>query len=257
MTETRRRPPLLTAAVLLGLAGGGFVDGILFHQVLQWHHLLSLVPGDRFRDPAVQIAADGAFHVLMYVVAAVGLWLLWRARAAFGAADASRRLGGGLLLGFGLWQLIDAVAFHWLLGIHHVRVGVENPLAYDLALFAVGVVAVALAALVLRRGGGGPARRPALAPAVVGAAVALAGAQAARPVGSGEAATVLFAEADGGTRALATAAETGARLVSISADGRLAVYALEGTEAAALRRAGGLWVSRTAGPAGCFTPRRA
>lgn len=33
--------------ILLGLSLGGFFDGILLHQILQWHHLLSLVA-----DPA-------------------------------------------------------------------------------------------------------------------------------------------------------------------------------------------------------------
>jgi uncharacterized membrane protein len=253
MTRAEPRPPLLTAAMVLGLAAGGFIDGILFHQVLQWHHLLSLVPGDRFRDPAVQIAADGAFHILMYVVAAVGLWLLWRARADFDRAAAARRLGGGLLIGFGLWQVVDAVVFHWVLGIHHIRLGVENPVAYDVAVLLIGVASGALGWLVLRKGPGGPSRRPALAPALVGVSVALAGAQAARPVGAGDAATVLFAEADGGVSALAAAAQSGAALVSISADGRLASYALQGADARDLRRAGAVWVSRNAGPAGCFS----
>ena len=36
---------LLLAGSVLGMALGGFFDGILLHQVLQWHHFLSLVPG--------------------------------------------------------------------------------------------------------------------------------------------------------------------------------------------------------------------
>ena len=31
-------------AIVLGFALGGFFDGIVLHQILQWHHLLSLVP---------------------------------------------------------------------------------------------------------------------------------------------------------------------------------------------------------------------
>ena len=50
-------PPLIDARALrwpgwlLGFALGGFADGILFHQVLQWHHLLSGVdrPGHHER----------------------------------------------------------------------------------------------------------------------------------------------------------------------------------------------------------------
>ena len=56
---------------LLGFAFGGFFDGILLHQILQWHHLLSAING---QDIRFQVAADGYFHAFMYVIAAVGLW---------------------------------------------------------------------------------------------------------------------------------------------------------------------------------------
>jgi uncharacterized membrane protein len=49
----------------------------LLHQVLQWHHLLSLVQGDLYRDIRVQILADGLFHAAAYLLAAGGLVLLW------------------------------------------------------------------------------------------------------------------------------------------------------------------------------------
>ena len=56
---------------MLGFALGGFFDGILLHQILQWHHLFSLVPG--MADLRLQVLWDGYFHLLMYVVAFVGL----------------------------------------------------------------------------------------------------------------------------------------------------------------------------------------
>lgn len=79
--QTGRR--LDWAGAILGFSLGGFFDGILLHQVLQWHHLFSLVPGETWRDIRNQILMDGWFHVLHYVIALVGLWLLWSARAGF------------------------------------------------------------------------------------------------------------------------------------------------------------------------------
>ena len=51
MTNLSRRP-LIVASTLLGLGLGGFVDGILLHQILQWHHMLSSagVPPDNLAN---------------------------------------------------------------------------------------------------------------------------------------------------------------------------------------------------------------
>src|SRR3954465_10961416 len=65
-------------AAVLGFALGGFFDGILLHQVLQWHHFLSLVEGRPFEDLQLQILADGVFHIFVYALALLGLLLLWR-----------------------------------------------------------------------------------------------------------------------------------------------------------------------------------
>ena len=42
--RTLPMPRLALAGGVLGFSLGGFFDGILLHQVLQWHHLFSLVP---------------------------------------------------------------------------------------------------------------------------------------------------------------------------------------------------------------------
>jgi len=76
--------------LMLGLAFGGFFDGIVLHQILQWHHLLSGLSGGRFADLRVQLLADGLFHALMYGLAArrwcccssAGAACRWQVRAA-------------------------------------------------------------------------------------------------------------------------------------------------------------------------------
>lgn len=142
------------AGFLLGFGLGGFFDGILLHQVLQWHHLLSLVPGEPFRDIKVQILADGLFHVLMYVIVALGLWKLWKVRAAAGANEGDRHLLASAAFGFGIWNVVDAALFHWVLGIHRIRIDVDNPLFWDLLWFFVFGIAFIALAWWLRRGTG-------------------------------------------------------------------------------------------------------
>lgn len=154
---------LPAAAFWLGFALGGFFDGVLLHQILQWHHLLSATGADL----PVQILADGLLHAAMYGVALVGLWLLWRARAALQAPGAGRVLAGFALLGFAAWHAVDAVLSHWLLGLHRIRMDVPQPLLWDIGwLLAFGALPAIAGVLLLRRRGAGPAA-PGLAAALL------------------------------------------------------------------------------------------
>lgn len=133
--------------LLVGFSLGGFFDGILLHQVLQWHHLLSAVEVDAVRDLRAQMLADGIFHALMYVLGALGLWKLYAARSEFTGAAADRNLVANVLVGFGVWHVIDAVLSHWLTGIHRIRMDVPDPLLWDigwLALFGLPPLIIGL-----------------------------------------------------------------------------------------------------------------
>jgi uncharacterized membrane protein len=138
------------AAVLIGFAMGGFFDGILLHQIFQWHHLLSAVTTGAFAELRTQILFDGVFHLLMYVVAIAGLVMLLRGRTAV----SRRQLWGWSLVGFGVWHLMDAVLSHWMLGIHRIRTDVPDPLVWDIGwLLVFGLVPMAIGAWWLRKGG--------------------------------------------------------------------------------------------------------
>src|SRR5690606_5675784 len=124
------------AALALGFGLGGFFDGILLHQILQWHHLLSGVEEARL-DIRLLIMADGAFHAVMYVISAIGLWLLWRSRQEFAQPGADRHAVIVALVGFGVWHIIDGVLSHWVLGIHRIRDDVDSPLLWDVGWLVV------------------------------------------------------------------------------------------------------------------------
>lgn len=124
---------LRRASFLLGFAMGGFFDGILLHQILQWHHLLSGVQAGALGSLGAQVAADGVFHAIMYVIAAVGLIELFRARSAMAPSPAARPRWGHFWIGFGAWHIIDALLSHWITGIHRIKMDAANPLAWDIA----------------------------------------------------------------------------------------------------------------------------
>jgi uncharacterized membrane protein len=132
------RGPLLAAALLLGAGLGGFLDGIALHQLLQWHHMLSseVRPVDLFALK-LNMFWDGLFHALVWLMTAGGLALLWRARAAGPRPTAA--LVGGLLGGWGLFNVIEGLVDHELLRIHHVHPGAGER-GWDLGFIAAGLL---------------------------------------------------------------------------------------------------------------------
>lgn len=241
---------------LLGFALGGFFDGILLHQVLQWHHLFSALESDRFRDLRMQVMADGLFHMLMYVVLLTGLWLLWRTRQEFSRQGADRLLFANALIGFGVWHLLDALVSHWLLGIHRIRPESENPLLWDLLFFGLGMMTVALGYL-LRQGGG--LRCAQQTHIIVLAAAALAaGMSAAIPWRGGNAVTVVFPRNISAVEVFAAADAVDARLMWSNTNGDLWVFHLPRAASAwRLYRHGAYFVSGSYFGVGCFMAEQA
>jgi uncharacterized membrane protein len=234
-------------AAVLGVAVGGFFDGVLLHQILQWHHLLSLVPGAG--DLRMQVVWDGWFHALMYVVAVVGFCGLWRGRDRMDA----RALTGSLLAGFGLWHVLDSVLSHWLLGIHRVKLDSPDPLMWDLIWFAAfGLVPLAIAALLLRRPGramsdGGTT----LAVIAAGLVAAGSGVWAMQPPRDQPFSTVAFRADISDAAVMGALAEAGGRVVWLDSGGRVAVAELPKGSAWRLYARGALLVAGAGGPAGC------
>lgn len=147
---------------LIGVAIGGFFDGILLHQILQWHHLLSgVADSESLQGLRFQILMDGFFHLTHYIFALVGAAFLWTARTQLPAAGAGRHLLGWALLGFGSWHVTDAVLAHWILQLHRIRMDVDNPLLWDLIWvipFGLGTIAAGLWLLCAPPSGKGPSR---------------------------------------------------------------------------------------------------
>lgn len=243
-------------AFLIGFSLGGFFDGILLHQVLQWHHLLSGVPGEAFRDIRVQILADGLFHVLMYVIVAAGLWRLWRTPRQHAGLATQGRLLAHALLGFGVWHIVDSVLSHWVLGIHRVRMDVDNPLFWDLLWFFVfGVLFIGLGWWLRRQSpsssgtGGFRARTP----VALTVAAIVAGALAALPPPGVTSYMVLFAPGTTPAQAIAALDHVDGRLMWSDPSGQLwAVDLGTGGKPAELYRHGAMLVSNSLLPVGCF-----
>lgn len=163
--DVGRAPRFALPGVLLGIGLGGFVDGIVLHQILQWHHLLT----SEGNHPATTVAgletntlADGLFHAAAWVAVAAGLWVLWRRLGDAGRHAGGRVLLGWMLVGWGAFNLVEGVVDHHLLTLHHVREG-GNEIAWDLGFLAFGAVLVLAGWLLASRGARG--RSPGAPPA--------------------------------------------------------------------------------------------
>jgi uncharacterized membrane protein len=111
------------AGILLGLGLGGFFDGIVLHQLLQWHHMLTSAgfPADSLHNLQVNTLADGLFHASTYIFVVWGLSWLWRASRRPHFLWSAPLLFATVLMGFGIFNVVEGLVDHHLLGIHHVN----------------------------------------------------------------------------------------------------------------------------------------
>lgn len=147
-----RRSPLISAGIFLGLGLGGFVDGIVLHQILQWHHMLSSVrPTTTVFDMKLNMVWDGLFDASTWIMTVIGIGLLWRAGQRNDVPWSSNTFLGSILIGAGAFNFFEGLIDHQILGIHHVKPG-PNELAWDLGFLASGVILAAIGWILLRAG---------------------------------------------------------------------------------------------------------
>jgi uncharacterized membrane protein len=113
--------PLAQAGIVLGIGLGGFFDGIVLHQLLQWHHMVSNpVPPTTLGGMELNVVADGLFHAGTYLFTIVGIALLIRAWRRPSVPPSGRVLAGSALIGWGLFNLVEGIVNHHVLELHYV-----------------------------------------------------------------------------------------------------------------------------------------
>lgn len=141
--EATRRSRL--PGILLGIGLGGFVDGIVLHQILQWHHMLTSegsYPSTTVAGLETNTLWDGIFHAATWVAVVAGLLLLRGRTEDWRWAISGRAFVGWMLFGWGLFNVVEGVVDHHILTIHHVREGVADEWLYDIGFLAFGAALV-------------------------------------------------------------------------------------------------------------------
>jgi uncharacterized membrane protein len=151
--------PLVTAGTFLGIGMGGFADGILLHQLLQTHNMLSArLPKTSIANMEINMFWDGLFHALTWTMTAIGLALFWRAARRTDVLWSGKAFVGALFLGWGAFNLVEGIIDHHILHLHHVieRLGVS---AYDYAFLTSGVIFIGGGIMAIRSASGQPTAR--------------------------------------------------------------------------------------------------
>jgi uncharacterized membrane protein len=144
------------AGILFGLGLGGFFDGIVLHQLLQWHHMLTSAgyPADSVHNLQINVLWDGIFHISAYLFTAAGLIVLWRRSRRSHEGWSWKLLPSTTLIGFGVFNVVEGIINHHLFRIHHVNETVPRDewIYWDVGFLVWGAVMIIVGCWMLKRG---------------------------------------------------------------------------------------------------------
>jgi uncharacterized membrane protein len=133
--------PVLSAALILGIGLGGFIDGIILHQILQWHEMLSNeITTNTLIGKSINMFWDGLFHIICLIAVCTGLVFLWKALLQINACHSAKLVWSGLLSGWGIFNIVEGIIDHHLFNIHNVRETIGKQDFYNLSFLIYSVI---------------------------------------------------------------------------------------------------------------------
>ncbi len=143
--------PLTTASTIIGIGVGGFVDGIVLHQILQVHEMLSnKIPATKYIGKSVNMFWDGIFHLFCLIVAVVGVTLLWKLMLRNDVDRSGKLFIAGLLFGWGIFNLVEGIVDHQILGLHNVIEYANNHTPGNYAFLGISVIMMIIGWILVR-----------------------------------------------------------------------------------------------------------
>ena len=113
--------PIVTAATIIGFGMGGMLDGILFHQIFQLHHMIS----DKVELTTTfgiksNLFWGGLFLIWCWALTTYGIFYLWKSLSSPYTPRSNLAFTGSFMVGWGLYLFIEGSVVHLLLRLHHV-----------------------------------------------------------------------------------------------------------------------------------------
>jgi uncharacterized membrane protein len=148
----QRRFPYAAAFVVLGIGMGGFIDGIVLHQILQWHEMLSnRIPPTTLIAKSLNMFWDGIFHLFTLAVTFIGILMLYQLIKRKEHLVCNCLFGGGLLLGWGIFNLVEGLLNHHIFQLHHVKEFSPDYHLWDMGFTLLSVIMVIAGWLLIRK----------------------------------------------------------------------------------------------------------
>jgi uncharacterized membrane protein len=147
--------PMVWAGVVLGMGFGGLADGIVLHSILGWHHLIC-ASGAEYCQPSsieqlkLENTQDGYFDLALWFVLLAGTAMLFRAARRAGPAERARVLCGSMLAGCGIFNFLEGLISHQILGIHHVLPDSPHQFLFDMLFLANGALFFIIGVWIMR-----------------------------------------------------------------------------------------------------------
>lgn len=142
----------LKPGILLGIGLGGFVDRIVLHQILQWHHMVTAegcCPATSVVGLEDNTLADGIFHAVTWMVTVIGSLAAVSAWRKGEVAPPWLAHFGALLIGWGILNLLDS-SNHFIFGLHHIRDDLGGPVSWDIGFLMFAVLLMGVGAALSR-----------------------------------------------------------------------------------------------------------
>jgi uncharacterized membrane protein len=111
-------------------------------------------PANSLNNLKLNVMWDGLFHISTYVLTATGMTILWRRALQPHAPWSGKMLVGAMLMGFGIFNVVEGIVDHHLLGVHHVKETVppEQWIFWDLGFLLWGAAMLVWGWLLWRAG---------------------------------------------------------------------------------------------------------
>ena len=97
---------------------------------------------------------DGIFHSAAYLLVVAALFVLWRTAKRGHLNWSTKQLAGSMLIGFGLFNVVEGIIDHHLLQVHHVNelVALAYWVYWDVGFLVWGTAMLVGGLLLLRAG---------------------------------------------------------------------------------------------------------